>query len=155
MKKKLISFLICGALIGLTGCSSGVSQEEYDAVVEERDELQIQIEISESKTEFEKTASECKAKIEAEYEHAEFIFYVGRIISEQGIYEVEKSVESVYTQSKNAIDNYYEITMLADDSGAADSDLFDEGTQNIQSAYDAWNETYQAVIEMENFIKNQ
>lgn len=155
MKNKLIAIFLFGTLIGLTGCSSGVSQEEYDAVVEERNELQSQIEIAESKIEFEKTASECKAKIEAEYEHAEFIFYVGRIISEQGMDEVEESVESVYTESKNAIDNYYEVTMLADDSEAADSDLFDEGTQNIQSAYDAWNETYQAVIEMENFIKNQ
>lgn len=48
MKKKLISFLICGTLLGLTGCSSGVSREEYDAVVAERDELKEQIKTEET-----------------------------------------------------------------------------------------------------------
>ena len=40
MKKKVATLLLCGTLIALTGCSSGVSQEEYDEVVKERDELQ-------------------------------------------------------------------------------------------------------------------
>lgn len=43
MKKRVIALLLCGALIGVTGCSSGVSQEEYNKVVEERDELQAQL----------------------------------------------------------------------------------------------------------------
>ena len=117
--------------------------------------MQKQLDISESRSEFEKTAAESKAKIESEYEHAEFVFYVARSISENGMDEVEESVENVYTESKNAIDNYYDVTMLADESGAADSPLFDEGVKNIRNAYNTWNETYQAVIEMENFIKGQ
>lgn len=152
MRKILLILL---SAITLTGCSSGVSQEEYDDVSEERDELQEQLDISNSRLEFEKIASECRAKIEAEYEHSEFVFYVARSISENGMDEVEESVKNVYTESKSAIDNYYDATVLADESGAADSDLFDEGAENIQNTYDIWNETYQAVIEMENFIKGQ
>lgn len=155
MRKKIVALLMCGLLFAMTGCSSGISQEEYDEVVQERDELKEQIEISDSRTEFEKTYSECSAKIESEYEHAEFIFYVARSISENGMDEVEQSVESVYSEVKSLIDNYYELTTLADDSGAADTELFEEGAENIQNSYDTWNETYQAVIEMENFIKEQ
>lgn len=39
--KKLMLIALCALL--LTGCSSGVSQEEYDKVVAERDELQAQL----------------------------------------------------------------------------------------------------------------
>lgn len=48
MKNKLLAIFLFGTLIGLTGCSSGVSQEEYDAVVEERDELKEQIKTEET-----------------------------------------------------------------------------------------------------------
>ena len=153
MKKAWLVLALCAIMI--TGCSSGVTQEEYDKVIEERDELKEKVDIAESKTEFEKTAAECKSKIESEYSHAEFIFYVGRAISEKRMDEVESSVESVYTEASEAIDNFYDITILADNSGVADKELFEEGTNNIQSAYNTWEETYKAVIEMENFIMNQ
>lgn len=39
MRKRIIALLLCGALLGITGCSSGVSQEEYDKVVQERDDF--------------------------------------------------------------------------------------------------------------------
>lgn len=41
MKKLIIAGLLC--VVMLAGCSSGVSQEEYDRVVAERDELQAQL----------------------------------------------------------------------------------------------------------------
>ncbi len=44
MKKKLSATLLCLCLCLLTGCSSGVSQEEYDSVTAQRDELQAQVE---------------------------------------------------------------------------------------------------------------
>lgn len=153
MKKAWLVLALCAIMI--TGCSSDVTQEEYDKVIEERDELKEKVDIAESKTEFEKTVAECKSKIESEYSHAEFIFYVGRAISEKRMDEVESSVESVYTEASEAINNFYDITILADDSGVADKELFEEGTNNIQSAYNTWEETYKAVIEMENFIMNQ
>lgn len=45
MRKKIVSFLISGVFaVSLTACSSsGVSQEEYDKVVAERDSLQEQL----------------------------------------------------------------------------------------------------------------
>ena len=45
MRKKIVSFLISGLFaVSLTACSSsGVSQEEYDKVVAERDSLQEQL----------------------------------------------------------------------------------------------------------------
>lgn len=46
--KKVIAALL--AVIMLAGCSSGVSQAEYDAVVKERDELRVQLEKSNSGT---------------------------------------------------------------------------------------------------------
>lgn len=153
MKKSWLAVTLCAIMI--TGCSSGVTQEEYDKVIEERDELKEKVDIAESKTEFEKTAAECKSKIESEYNHAEFIFYVGRAISEKGMGEVESNVKSVYTEASEAIDNYYDITILANNSGAADKELFEEGTNNIQSAYNTWEETYKAVMQMEEFIKKQ
>lgn len=43
--RKLIAFVLVGLLlVGVAGCSSGVSQEEYDKVVAERDALLNQIE---------------------------------------------------------------------------------------------------------------
>lgn len=35
--KKIIPIVLCSMILGITGCSSGVSQKEYDKVVEERD----------------------------------------------------------------------------------------------------------------------
>lgn len=47
--KKLLSLFICGVLaLSLTACSGGVSQEEYNKVVSERDSLKAQLEQSKS-----------------------------------------------------------------------------------------------------------
>ena len=43
--KKLLAILLSICLLtGLTGCSSGVSAEEYDALAAERDTLQAEVE---------------------------------------------------------------------------------------------------------------
>ena len=45
MKKKAMAILLGTATIMLTGCTSGVSQEEYDRVVAERDEYKAMLEL--------------------------------------------------------------------------------------------------------------
>lgn len=44
MRKKIVVLLLCGVLGGMTGCSSGgVSQEQYDRIVNEKDELEKEV----------------------------------------------------------------------------------------------------------------
>lgn len=48
MKKKIVALFLCVTLFGVIGCSSdGVSQEEYDKVVRDLNELQSQLDESE------------------------------------------------------------------------------------------------------------
>lgn len=59
MQKVLFAFASVITLIGLTGCSSGVSQEEYDAVVDELSELEAEYE------ELEKAYEDVKLELDA------------------------------------------------------------------------------------------
>lgn len=44
--KRLLSLVLSALLaVGLSACSSGVSQEEYDKIITERDELQAQLDL--------------------------------------------------------------------------------------------------------------
>lgn len=43
MKKKLALILMFGVALGISGCSSGVSREEYEKVVQERNEYKAQL----------------------------------------------------------------------------------------------------------------
>ena len=70
--KKLILIALC--TLFLTGCSSGVSQEEYDKVVAERDELQAQLNsINGAPVQEESTQPESESHEEATEEDIEVI----------------------------------------------------------------------------------
>ncbi|MGN0276789.1 MAG: hypothetical protein ACI4CZ_06295 [Hominisplanchenecus sp.] len=48
MKKRIVSILLCGLLVISTGCSSGISQEDYDALQSEKAVLESEKSILES-----------------------------------------------------------------------------------------------------------
>ena len=48
MKKRIVSMLLCGLLVISTGCSSGISQEDYDALQSEKAVLESEKSILES-----------------------------------------------------------------------------------------------------------
>ncbi len=57
MKKRILSILLAGVMVALAGCTSGVAQEDYDAIVAELDALKEQLEESKKTDDEAPTAS--------------------------------------------------------------------------------------------------
>lgn len=116
--KKIIAVLLIMAVM-LYGCgSSGISQEDYDRVVAERDELirhqnsKEEIENEESVGEWyensleklEKEADEAKKKIETDYQNC--ISYIKNNVEEEKQHDMISYVNEIYEFYHDGIDYY-------------------------------------------------
>lgn len=102
--KQIIATMALSAVM-LCGCgSSGVSQEEYDKVVAERDELQNEYNNLEKVIEVKTKTAEYTAKIDAEYEHALFILTVLEKASGANAQEAKGSLEETHSNAEKTIE---------------------------------------------------
>lgn len=146
MKKILVVLLSC---LFLTACGNAVSQEEYDAVVKERDELKKEVENIDSALDISKKSTELKARIEEQYKHAEFVLAVSGKVSGVDVSEAEKTVKELYDSSVLMLDvvlkSYSELTSYTE----FDKDVYDSAISTIETVEKSWGETYQQVVNLE------
>lgn len=149
--KRVAAVLLVAVMMG--GCgNSGVSQDEYDKAVAERDELKIENENIGKLLEINKKSSEYKAKIEAEYEHALFVFYVSGKISNADMDEQKKSVlelkETAISALNGTADTYSTLNSLKE----INEDSYNATMQTIENINGEWEETYNMVVNIEKMF---
>ena len=149
MKKPV---LILGMCLLLTGCSSGVSQDEYDKVVAERDNLKKENDNMQKALELNTKAAECKAKIEAEYEHANFTIFVTEKVSGTNAEEVKQSIDDLYDTSIKTLNTTIDTWDAVDSLAEMNDEVYDSALQTINTVDETWEKTYDSVISIEEMI---
>lgn len=146
MKKILLVLLSC---LFLSGCGNAVSQEEYDAVVAERDELKKEVENIDSVLDISKKSTELKARIEEQCKHAEFVLAVSGKVSGVDISEAEKTVKELYDSSVLMIDVVLKTYSDLGSYSELDQDIYDATVGTIETVEESWEKTYQEVLNLE------
>ena len=149
--KKLMLIVLCALL--LTGCSSGVSQEEYESVVDENNSLESEIQALSNSKELEVKIAEYQARIEEQYSHANFVMYVAGQISDTNASEAISGFDDLYTTTSNTINAIKEVISTVNE---LDSSIdINEYISEIDDIYSSWKNAYDTIIEMENYLMNE
>lgn len=154
MKKKLMILAIaCATVLG--GCgSSGVSQEEYDKVVAERDELQSEYNNLEKVVELKTKTAEYTARIDAEYKHALFTITVLEKASGVNAQEAKDSLEETHSNAEKTIETVTGLFETADSLVEMSTETLESTMDSLDKIYNAWEVAYGKVAELEEFITN-
>lgn len=153
MKKKLIATLIVSCVLA-SGCGTGVSQDEYTAVVEERDKLKAENENLKEVIDLRSKIAECQARIDAEYEHAKLVIYVSGKVSNN---EIETTAEEVKGLRDDAINSIEAVKRMFDDVDSLidTSDNIRETTsESIDGIYESWGDFYSKIKDVEKYLMN-
>lgn len=154
MRRGLI-VLSAVCLVALGGCgSSGVSQEEYDKVVAERDELKNEYDSLGKMIELKAKAAEYTATINAEYEHAKFVFTVAEKASGFSATESINLLNETHTNTVNTIDESCKLFEKVDSLTDVSSDTLSSTIESIDKVYEAWEDAYNMVLEFEKILTN-
>lgn len=153
IQKFAIIFLMC---LCLAGCS-GISQDEYDSVISERDSLKTENENLKKIQETELKAIEYKTTIELEYEHDVFVINLigkmtGTDVSEyvNGIEECYKTVQTFFEVS-----SFYNDLITNPDSAKYDSyseDVANTFADELENVYNSWNDVHTIVEDLEKSL---
>lgn len=119
MKKWLVAIL-CG--IVLTGCSSGVSQEEYESVVAERDALEAQAESASAEID--------ALKSEKESVQSEYNTYKEKMSEYEGLANAEAEARQIQAESVIAAEQ------AAKEQAEAESKAAKEAEEEEEAGYD-------------------
>jgi len=150
--RKIICLLIC--CIMLCGCA-GVSQKDYDSVCQERDELKKENKNAGRLLELNKKASEYKAKIEAEYEHALFVFYVSESVANIDISEQKRNVLELKETSINALNTIIDTYGAIDSLTETSDDIYNATIQTMETINEEWGKTYDIVMNVEKMFMGE
>lgn len=153
MKKLLITLLCCLALVGCG--NTGISQEDYDKVVEERDKLQSENESIKRMSELEAKVAEYSATINAEYEHAKFVLYIGEKVSNTDTSESLKATEDLYNKTINSIDGIKSVFGTADSLSDMGDDTYNATVDSIEEIYNTWEETYSGILNIQKALTRE
>ncbi len=152
--KQIIATMALSAVM-LCGCgSSGVSQEEYDKVVAERDELQNEYNNLEKVIEVKTKTAEYTAKIDAEYEHALFILTVLEKASGANAQEAKGSLEETHSNAEKTIEAVASLFETADSLAGMSTETLESTMDSLDKIYNAWEIAYGKVAELEEIITN-
>lgn len=135
--KKLYIILISLFVLMLSGCSN-VSQEEYDAILEENSQLKMQISSYDNLI----TANKYLTDIENDHERITLIY---QAISSQGydITTLEKDSEELYNQAKTSITAVIEVYSKLNSN--SNIDLSSISFDTVESIYQAYEEYVKTV----------
>lgn len=151
--KQIITILLMMILLG--GCgNSGVSQEEYDKVIAERDELQNEYSNLEKVIELKTKTAEYTAKIDAEYEHALFTLTVLEKASGTNAQEAKGSLEETHSNAEKTIEAVTSLFETADSLTGMSTETLESTMDSLDKIYSAWEVAYGKVAELEEFITN-
>lgn len=148
--KRILMIIICCLM--LCGCGSGISKKEYDLVVTERDDLQSKLDNLEQSTELKTKVLECKAKINAEYEHAIFVLKVGEKISGENASETISAVNELYDTAINTIDSIVTTVENIDSAAELKPETYKTTIDSIEGIYETWSDTYNGIKNIEDYI---
>lgn len=150
MKKKLIVMML--AVCVLAGGCGGVSKGKYNAVADERDKLKTENQNLEKAVELREKIAGYQARIESEYEHAEFVIYVAGKVSNG---ETEESAEAIGEAKDSAI-NALEVSkkIFNEASGLADisGDTLKSTSEGVDEIYEAWGGSYGVIKDIERHL---
>jgi hypothetical protein len=150
MKRKLLTLMLTMCLV-LAGCG-GVPHDEYDKVVTERDELKKENDNMQKVLELNTKVAECKAKIEAEYEHAKFTILVTEKASGQSTEEAMQSVDDLYNTSINTLNATIDTWDTIDSLTEIDDETYNSAIQTVDTVDETWEKTYESVISIEEMM---
>lgn len=154
MKRKILfalTTLTVAFLLTACGGSSGVSQEEYDAVVAERDKLQEENDILENKLEISVKVAEYKATINAQYEHIKLLYYIGELLSGDEIDGISE-VEEVKEKALKSIDAVEETFDFVGNLTELEDEVYEQTKKSLEDIYGEWNKIYDAAMEAEDVL---
>lgn len=157
MKRTKVSSVIIMCLV-LAGCGAGnggVSQEEYDKVVAERDELQKENESLIKISDLKAKVAEYQSKIDSEYEHAEFVLYVLGKASETDVAEYVSEMDELHSK---AVDSIGAVNSLFESlSNLTDYDLttYDATVKPVDEIYESWENFYSSILELKKYITGE
>lgn len=151
MKKLMIAIL--SFVILLSGCgNTGISKEEYDKVVAERDVLKAESENAKKVLELCTLANGYSEKIKAEYEHAVFVFFVSEKVSDTDSGEAEQAIKELRDVSLNTIDSVIRTYETTGSLTEMDENSYDAAMKAIDAANEEWDKAYSAVMDVEKMI---
>lgn len=151
-KTKWLAMILMIIAVAIGGCSS-VSKEDYDSVCKERDELKSENENAKKVLELNKNALQCKAKIEAEYEHSVFVLYVVERLSGIDVSEHEKSISELKDASITGLNVMIELYDSVDSVTEISDEVYDSAIETIKEVDGNWEKTYETVMNLEENIK--
>lgn len=156
MKGKFL--FVCVALcFMICGCGNSISQSEYNAVIEERDELQKQLdELQSEKDKMQKweevklKAVEYQTKVDYEYSHAMFVLYVVKKATNTDTSEAENSLKEGY----EAVNKAFDVKDIAEQYSDSE-DVISSTNDMLDTVYDSWSKFYDTIEVMEdNLMQN-
>lgn len=163
MKKRIMALLVCCLFLG--GCGAGITQEEYDEVVAQRDaaieerdeaiaekdELGTEIENLNNVVELNEKVVEYQARIEEQYKHAKFILYVTGLVAGEDTESSQEELDDLYQTVSGSIDAVKTAYESANALGGAEQDIADVG-ESIDKMWESWQNFYEVVLAMESFL---
>lgn len=153
MKKKLIAMLIVSCVLA-SGCGTGVSQDEYTAVVEERDKLKEENERLKEVIDLRSKIAEYQARIDAEYEHAKLVIYVAGKVSDNEIETTTEEVKGLRDDAINSIEAVKRIFNDADSLMDISDDIRETTSESIDGIYESWGDFYSKIKDVEKYLMN-
>ena len=163
MKKRIMALLVCCLFLG--GCGTGITQEEYDAVVAQRDaaieerdeaiaekdELETEIGNLNNVAELNEKVVEYQARIEEQYKHAKFILYVAGLVAGEDTESYQEELDGLYQTASGSIDAVKTTYESANALEGVELDTADVG-ESIDKMWASWQNFYEVVPTMESLL---
>ncbi len=163
MKKRIMALLVCCLFLG--GCGTGITQEEYDAVVAQRDaaieerdeaiaekdELETEIGNLNNVAELNEKVVEYQARIEEQYKHAKFILYVAGLVAGEDTESYQEELDGLYQTASGSIDAVKTTYESANALEGVELDTADVG-ESIDKMWASWQNFYEVVLTMESLL---
>ena len=146
--KKIIAVLLMMAVL-VCGCgSSGISQEEYDKVVAERDELQKDNENLKKIADLKSKVAEYQSRIDSEYEHAKFVLYVSGKVSGTEVTEYVEEIDDLHSRVNDSISAANSLFENLSDLTDYNLDAYDTTVETVDEMYESWAGFYSTILKL-------